>query len=102
MLYDAGMAYHQIALQKNDSTYYGRAAAAYRDFIGAYPRSKRANECHYNYAEILFSVGDYHQAAQEYMAVSKRYPDSKYRETAAWNAIVASQNLLKQEEIRRQ
>lgn len=100
MLYDVGIAYHQVALQKNDSSYYGMAAEAYRNFIRAYPRSKRANECHYNYAEILFSVGDYHRAAEEYMAVSKRYPDSKYRETAAWNAIVASQNLLKQEKAR--
>jgi outer membrane protein assembly factor BamD (BamD/ComL family) len=56
-----------------------------------------ANECHYNLAEILFSTGDYYKAAEEYIAVSKRYPDSKYRETAAWNAIVASQNLLKEE-----
>jgi TolA-binding protein len=48
-------------------------------------------------AEIIFSLGDYERAAEEYIAVSKRYPDSKYRETAAWNAIVASQNLLKKE-----
>jgi hypothetical protein len=29
--------------------------------------------------------------------VSRRYPDSNYKENAAWNAIVASQNLLKLE-----
>jgi len=29
--------------------------------------------------------------------VSRRYPGSKFQETAAWNAIVASQNLLKAE-----
>lgn len=96
-LYDASIAYHQIALQKNDTASYNKAISAYRDFIHYYPTSSQANECHYNLAEILFSIGDYYRAAEEYIAVSKRYPDSKYRETAAWNAIVASQNLLKQE-----
>ena len=96
-LYDAAVSYHQEALQDNDSASYARAASCYRNFIRHYPKRPAANECHYNYAEILFSLGDYEQAAREYMAVSKRYPDSKFRETAAWNAIVASQNLLKRE-----
>jgi TolA-binding protein len=48
-------------------------------------------------ADILFSMGNYQRAAEEYMTVSTRYPDSKYRESAAWNAIVASQELLKKE-----
>ena len=96
-LYDAAIGYHQMALQKSDTAAYGRAAAVYTDFIRAYPKSARTSECHYNLAEIEFSLGDYNNAAQDYIAVSKRYPDSKFRETAAWNAIVASQNLLKKE-----
>jgi TolA-binding protein len=97
-LYDASLSYHQLGLQNNDSAAYASAAELYESYIHHYPTSPRANECHYNLAEILFSLGDYFRAAEEYMAVSKRYPDSKYRETAAWNAIVASQNLLRQEE----
>jgi TolA-binding protein len=97
MLYDAAVAYHQLALGRNDTSWYNQALRVYKDYIKAYPLSRKANECHYNLAEIVFSLGDYRQAAEEYIAVSKRYPDSKYRETAAWNAIVASQNLLKKE-----
>lgn len=96
-LYDASVAYHRIALEKNDTTQYNKALNAYKLFIHHYPKNSKANECHYNMAEILFSTGRYHKAAEEYIAVSKRYPDSKYRETAAWNAIVASQTLLKNE-----
>jgi len=96
-LYEAAIGYHQRALQKNDSRAYQEAMNAYREMITVYPESKVANECHYNLAEILFAVGNYYEAAEEYMAVTRRYPDSKYRETAAWNAIVASQNLLKME-----
>ncbi len=97
-LYDAAISLHQFALQKNAVTAYEKAMNVYDEYIRAYPQSSRANECHYNLAEILFSLGHYERAVEEYMAVSKRYPDSKYRETAAWNAIVASQNLLRQEE----
>lgn len=94
-LYEAAIGYHQRALQKNDSGAYQNAMNAYREMITVYPVSMVANECHYNLAEILFAIGNYYEAAEEYMAVTRRYPDSKYRETAAWNAIVASQNLLK-------
>ncbi|MBN1758448.1 MAG: tetratricopeptide repeat protein [Chitinispirillaceae bacterium] len=97
MLYDAAISYHQLALQKNNDSLYHQAIASYTDYINHYPRSPLANECHYNLAEIQFSTGNYREAAEEYIAVSKRYPDSKYKETAAWNAIVASQNLLKLE-----
>ena len=97
MLYDASISYHQQALQFNDREYYDKAIETYSAYISHYPKSPLANECHYNLAEIQFSLGNYQQAAEEYMAVSRRYPDSKYRETAAWNAIVASQNLLKLE-----
>ena len=96
-LYDAGLSYNQLAIQKNDPAIYRIASQTYEAFIRSYPQSARANECHYNMAEILFSLGNYFKAAEEYMAVSKRYPGSKYRETAAWNAIVASQEFLKQE-----
>jgi TolA-binding protein len=96
-LYDAAVSYHQLALQKSDAMLYQTAAEGYSDFIKNYPSSPRAGECHYNLAEIQFSLGNYQRAAEEYMAVSRRYPDPKYKETAAWNAIVASQNLLKKE-----
>lgn len=100
-LYDAAIGYHQHALQKNDTSSYKNALFAYRDFVAYYPVSPLANECHYNLAEIQFAIGNYYEAAEEYMAVTKRYPDSKYRETAAWNAIVASQNLLKMEQYQK-
>lgn len=100
MLYDVGISYHQEALRANRKDLYEQAATAYENYIRHYPQSPKANECHYNFAEIKFSLGDYERAAEEYMAVSRRYPDSKYRETAAWNAIVASQNLLKREQAK--
>jgi TolA-binding protein len=97
LLYDAALSSHQLALQKNDSSAYTSAVENYEMFVRNYPKSPHAGECNYNLAEIMFSLGNYERAAEEYITVSNRYPDGKYRETAAWNAIVASQNLLKKE-----
>jgi|GEM_PF-1039330 TolA-binding protein len=97
LLYEASISYHQLALQKNDTAHYAAAADNYQLFIQNYPQAPQASECHYNFAEIMFSLGDYKRAAEEYIVVSTRYSDGKYKETAAWNAIVASQNLLKKE-----
>ncbi|MBN1600801.1 MAG: tetratricopeptide repeat protein [Chitinispirillaceae bacterium] len=97
MLYSCAIGFHQLALQKSDTEHYKDALNAYKEYIRTYPGKSSANECHYNLAEIQFSIGNYKEAAEEYIAVSKRYPESKYKETAAWNAIVASQNYLKQE-----
>lgn len=97
MLYSCAIGFHQLALQKSDTEHYNDALNAYKEYIRTYPVNSSANECHYNLAEIQFSIGNYKEAAEEYIAVSKRYPESKYKETAAWNAIVASQNYLKQE-----
>lgn len=97
-LYEAAISYHQLALQKGKSANYISALKTYRTFIDNYPLSPQTNECHYNLAEILFSTGDYYKAAEEYIAVSKLYHESKYRETAAWNAVVAAQNFLKEEQ----
>ena len=96
-LYEASVGYHQLALRKNDTLLYAAACASYEKFVKRYPGSARAGECRYNLAEINFSLGNFRRAAEEYMAVSKQYPDSRYRESAAWNAIVASQNLLRKE-----
>lgn len=96
-LYDVAIGNHQLAQQKNDHDAYMNAAGTYELYLKNYPGTPVANECHYFLADIVFTLGDYQRAAEEYIAVSKRYPDSKYRESAAWNAIVASQQLLKQE-----
>ncbi|MCX7725407.1 MAG: tetratricopeptide repeat protein [Chitinispirillaceae bacterium] len=97
MLYEAAIGYHQFALQKDRKDIYSKAIESYSNYIKTYEKTPLTNECHYNLAEIHFSLGNYKEAAIEYMAVSRNYPDSKYRETAAWNAIVAAQMLYKKE-----
>jgi len=96
LLEAASYTYSQ-ALEKKDKDFYRQVIDMYWDYIKTYPERDKASECHYYIAEILFGTGEYLEAAQQYMAVSQKYRHSKYCETAAMNAVVAAQNLLKQE-----
>jgi TolA-binding protein len=90
-----------MALERKNKDMYRQVVNMYWDYIKTYPHKKRASECHYYIAEILFGTGDYLEAAKQYIAVARKYRNTKYCETAAMNAIVAAQNLLKQEETAR-
>ncbi len=97
-LLEAASYTYSMALEKKNKDIYRQVIDMYWDYIKTYPEKNKASECHYYIAEILFGSGDYSEAAKQYIEVSRKYKTSKYRETAAMNAIVAAQNLLKQEE----
>jgi TolA-binding protein len=98
-LIEAASYTYSLALEKKNKDMYRQVIDMYWDYLKAYPHKEKAAECHYYIAEILFGTGDYLEAAKQYMEVSRRYRKSKYCETAAMNAIVAAQNLLKQEGV---
>ncbi len=100
-LLDAASYTYSLALEKKSTNLYRQAVDYYWDYIKTYPEKEKAGDCHYTIAEILFGEGNYLEAAQQYMEVSKKYRGSRYKETAAMNAIVAAQQLLKQEEATR-
>ncbi|MDG5813612.1 tetratricopeptide repeat protein [Chitinispirillales bacterium ANBcel5] len=95
MLFNAANQFHHLALQNNMEMHYKEALKAYRRYNEKYSNSRFSDESHYNIAEIYFSIGEYKKAALEYIEVSRQKTNSQYSETAAWNAIVASQNYLR-------
>ncbi|MFH0921236.1 MAG: tetratricopeptide repeat protein [Fibrobacterota bacterium] len=97
-LLEAASYTYSLAIEKKNKDMYRQVIDMYWDYIKTYPEKDKASECHYYIAEILFGAGDYLEAARQYIEVSRKYRTSKYCETAAMNAIVAAQNLLKQEE----
>jgi len=99
MLYQVGVFLHQSAIQDRDTTTFTKAKTVYEQFLRIYDDNDIADEVHYNYAELLYAKGELWEAARQYMILTKKYPESKYRETAAWNAIVAAQKIVKQEEL---
>lgn len=79
------------------AAYLRRAIDAYESFLAIYPEN--GNRARYNYqeAEAYYSLEDYAAAARKYMLVS-RLGDAKLKQAAAYNAIVAAQELLRQAE----
>lgn len=74
-----------------------KAIDAFETFLSIYPENK--NKARYNYqeAEAYYSLEDYAAAAKKYMLVS-RMGDAKLKQAAAYNAIVAAQELMRKAE----
>lgn len=74
-----------------------KAISAYDSFLEVYPESPNKAKYNYQQAEAYYSLEEYGSAAGKYMLVS-RTADPKLRKAAAFNAIVAAQELLKKAE----
>ncbi len=95
-LFDAANSYILEAAQSSSVSLYRKALRAYKKYVETYDKKDpKTQECHYNVAEIMFSLGQYQNAAQEYVKVSRLYGQGKQKEVAAWNAIVSAQNYQK-------
>jgi TolA-binding protein len=75
-------------------TYLRKAVSAYEAFLSIYPENRNRAKYNYQEAEAYYSLGDFGGAARKYIEVSKT-GDAKLKKTAAYNAIVAAQELLK-------
>ena len=77
--------------------YLRKAISAYEAFLSIYPENKNRAKYNYQEAEAYYSLDDYGSAAKKYIQVSKM-ADPKLRKAAAYNAIVAAQEMLKKTE----
>ncbi|HKP97955.1 MAG TPA: tetratricopeptide repeat protein [Fibrobacteria bacterium] len=78
-------------------TYFRKAISAYEAFLSIYPENPNRAKYNYQEAEAYYSLNEFGPAARKYMQVSK-IGDAKLRKTAAYNAIVAAQEMLKKTE----
>jgi tetratricopeptide (TPR) repeat protein len=86
-------------LARRKETYLRKAISAYEAFLSIYPENPNKAKYNYQEAEAYYSLEDFGSAAKKYMQVS-RQADPKLKKAAAYNAIVAAQELLKQAEDR--
>jgi cellulose synthase operon protein C len=77
--------------------YLRKAISAYEGFLSIYPENKNRAKYNYQEAEAYYSLEDFGAAAKKYMQVSKT-AELKLRKAAAYNAIVAAQEMLKKSE----
>lgn len=85
----------QARAQKEDSlALYDKAIEKYSDYIQTFAKEDNTSEIHYFLAECYYNIGQYAKAAETYYKVARRYPDSSYREKAAFNRIFSYVQLL--------
>lgn len=78
-------------------SYLRKAISAYEAFLTIYPENPNRAKYNYQQAEAYYSLGEFAAAAKKYISVSKM-GDAKLRKAAAFNAIVAAQEMLKKAE----
>lgn len=80
--------FYQAKAQQTDSLeYYQRAIDKYQEYIDQFPAQENSSEIHYYLAESFYAGGDFLRAAEAYFQVATRYPNSSWREKAAFNRI---------------
>ncbi len=78
-------------------SYSRKAISAFEAFLSIYPENPNRAKYNYQEAEAHYSLNEFGAAARKYMEVSK-IGDAKLRKAAAYNAIVAAQEMLKKTE----
>jgi TolA-binding protein len=81
---------------KNPETYL-LVRELYQDHLqrfGHDKHDKQANDLRYFYAEALWTVRDWQEAARQYSRVIERDPHGKWARESAWAAVLAWKNLL--------
>jgi tetratricopeptide (TPR) repeat protein len=99
---DTGVYASASESNRRRETYFRKAISAYDAYLQIYPESGSRAKYNYQQAEAYYALDEFGVAARKYMEVS-RMGDEKLRQAAAFNAIVAAQELLKaaEEEARR-
>lgn len=93
---------HQTAQNSHAPEAQKLAREGYQLYFDALSDSKRIDEMHFFYGELLFDMKDYEKAAEQYTWVAENAPNSKYFEKATVNAILALEKKLpKPEEIKK-
>lgn len=89
--------HHQTA-QNTHSAYAQRIAAqSYAQYFKYFPDSPKTGEMRFFYGELLFDMGKYEQAAENYTWVADKDPTGPYREKAIVNALLALEKVLPSE-----
>jgi TolA-binding protein len=82
--------------QKESSERFFRLAIErYRDFLGKFPKSANAPKVQYYQAECFYEIKDFTNAADAYQRVVTNYPESEFKNDAAYNRILAHFEELK-------
>ena len=85
--------HHEAQKTKNPDTYL-LVRELYQDHLQRFGNEKQANDLRYFYAEVLWTLRDWQEAARQYSRVIERDRHGKWARESAWAAVLAWKNLL--------
>ena len=85
--------HHEAQKTKNPDTYL-LVRELYQDHLQRFGDEKQANDLRYFYAEVLWTLRDWKEAARQYSRVVERDRRGKWARESAWAAVLAWKNLL--------
>ena len=86
--------YHRYAQKFKKVDDYETAADIYSQYLQAFPDSENAYRLNFFYAELLWDLGNWREAAKQYDAVVKRDAKGEYTRTCAYNAVLAWEKIV--------
>ena len=98
-LYTLGSEAHERARQSEKSVVYELGISKYKEYIEKFEFSERAHKVQFYLAECFYEIGKFVEAAEFYYDLILKYPDSEFRETSAYNRVLAYNHLLQNDGI---
>jgi len=86
--------YHREAQRTKEVKTYRLAAQIYKDYLDSFSDSEHAYNLRFYYAEILWTLEDWENAAEQYELVYAADPSGSYAVNAAYNALLAYEKLI--------
>jgi TolA-binding protein len=89
--------YHRYAQKFKKFDDYETAGDIYSQYLQAFPDSDSAYRLNYFYAEVLWDLGRFRDAAKQYDSVVKRDAKGEYTRQSAFNNVIAWEKVVKKE-----
>lgn len=93
-LRDVVQEYHREAQKTRDVKTYALARDIYKEYLDNFPKAEHAYTMRFFYAEILWALQDYENAAINYALVVQSDPKGRYSITAAYNRVLAYEKMV--------
>ena len=81
--------YHQEAIKTKSAATYKLSRDIYRQYLDTFPQSETAYSMRFFYAEILYALEQWDEAAEQYHQVVAADPKGAYAQKAAYDEILA-------------
>ena len=91
---ELALIWHKEAQKTKNPDTYALDKFVYKVFLDHFPKDKDAYEMAYYYGELLWTLENWKDAAEQYTKVVEMNPDGKYVKDAAYAAVLAWKNAL--------